>query len=103
MEQMGQRLSILLSRNRNCTIIEVSNSELVARALSVFWIAGCLSVLVDLDHLWSILGLEEPFNLTGWPSRPLHHPVVFVLYAIICGLLVVALINGWNVDVLVRD
>ena len=82
---------------------EVNDNELVARALLVFWSCGIVSVLVDLDHIWSRLGLEEPFNLTGWIGRPLHHPVAFVLLGIICGVLTVALINGWNVHVPVRS
>lgn len=84
-------------------MIEVSNSELVARTLLVFWIAGCLSVLVDVDHLWQRLGMEEPFNLTGWIGRPFHHPMVYMLLGILCGVLVVALVDGWNVSLSVRD
>ena len=83
--------------------MEVSNSELVARTLLVFWIAGFLSVLVDLDHLWKYSGLEEPFNLTGWIGRPFHHPMVYMLLGILCGVLVVALVSRWNVSLSVRD
>ena len=82
---------------------EVSNSELVARTLLVFWVGGCLSVLVDLDHLWQRLGMEEPFNLTGWVGRPLHHPVVYLLLGLLCGVLVVTFIHGWDVPLSVRS
>ena len=82
---------------------EASNSELVARTLLVFWVAGILSVLVDLDHFWKYSGLEEPFNLTGWIGRPFHHPMVYMLLGILCGVLVVALVDGRNVSLSVRD
>jgi len=78
---------------------EVTNNGMVARALFVFWIAGCLSVLVDLDHVWKYAGLEEPVNFTGWIGRPFHHPVVFVLYAVVCGLFVLAFVSRWDVSV----
>lgn len=81
---------------------EVNNNELVARTLLVFWVAGCASVLVDLDHIWSRLGLEEPFNLTGWIGRPFHHPVVCGLFGIVCAVLMVALVSRWNVSVSLR-
>lgn len=83
--------------------MEVSNNEFIARTLLVFWIAGCLSVLVDLDHLWKLVGVEAPLNLTDWVGRPLHHPVVFMLYAIICGLLTVAFVSRRNDTMDVRD
>ena len=82
---------------------EVGNSELVARTLLVFWVAGCLSVLVDLDHFWKYSGLEEPLNLTGWIGRPFHHPVVYLLLGIICGVLVTAFVSRRNVPISVRS
>lgn len=77
---------------------EVSNSELVARTLLVFWVAGCASVLVDFDHFWKYSGLEEPINFTGWIGRPFHYPVVFGLFGIICAVFMVALVSRWNVS-----
>lgn len=82
---------------------EVTNAELVGRTLAVGWACGIISFLCDLDHAWSRLGLEEPFNFTGWVGRPAHTPLVFLLYAVIGGLIILALTKRWDVDVPVRD
>ncbi len=75
----------------------VSNSELLFRTLLGFWVIGLSSALLDLDHTWSYLGFEEPINLTGWPGRPLHHPVVLLLVSVLLGILLVSLGYGRNV------
>jgi len=77
----------------------VSNSELLFRTLLGFWAIGLSSALLDLDHSWRYLGLEEPINLTGWPGRPLHHPVVLLLVSIVLGIVLVSLGYGRNVAV----
>ena len=75
----------------------VSNSELLFRTLLGFWVIGLSSALLDLDHTWSYLGLEEPINFTGWSGRPLHHPVVLLLVSVFLGILLVSLGYGRNV------
>lgn len=77
----------------------VSNSELLYRAFLCFWLAGLSSALLDLDHSWKYFRMEEPFNLTGWFGRPLHHPVVLLLVSLIFGVILVALGHGRNVAV----
>ena len=77
----------------------VSNSELLFRTLLGFWVIGLSSALLDLDHTWSYLGFEEPINLTGWPGRPLHHPVVLLLVSVLLGIVLVSLGYGRNVVV----
>lgn len=49
-------------------------------AFLVFGIAGCLSVLLDLDHL-------IPFKYTGvsvWDFRPLHRPIAILCCIVLC-------------------
>jgi len=77
----------------------VTNSELLFRTLLCFWVVGLSSALVDLDHSWIYLSLEEPINLTGWPGRPFHHPVVLLLVSLVFGVILVALGLGRNVAV----
>jgi len=77
----------------------VSNSELLFRTLLGFWVIGLSSALLDLDHTWSYLGLEEPFNLTGWSGRPLHHPVVLLLVSVLLGIVLVSLGYGRNMAI----
>lgn len=81
---------------------EVGNSEFIARAFSMFWFGGIISVLVDVDHVWSILGLEEPYSLTGIYGRPFHHPVAYLLLGIICGVLVATSITRWIISASAR-
>jgi len=77
----------------------VNNSELLYRAFLCFWLTGLSSALLDLDHIWKYFGMEEPFNLTGWFGRPLHHPMVLLLVSIILGGVLVALGLGRNVAI----
>ncbi|MFW9888138.1 MAG: hypothetical protein ACFFER_08150 [Candidatus Thorarchaeota archaeon] len=77
----------------------VINSELLYRAFLCFWLTGLSSALLDLDHSWKYFGMEEPFNLTGWFGRPLHHPVVLLLVSLILGGILVTFGLGRNVAV----
>ena len=77
----------------------VSKDEFIFRALLVFGICGITSAMLDLDHTWKYLGLEEPFNLTGWYGRPVHHPVVLLLVSIVLGIVLVSLGYGRNVAI----
>lgn len=58
--------------------------------LFIFGICGAVSVLADLDHIWKIFGMEEPINLTYFPGRALHTPLVFILYGVIAGCIIFA-------------
>ena len=77
----------------------VTNSELLFRTLLCFWVVGLSSALVDLDHSWIYLSLEEPINLTGWPGRPFHHPLVLLLVSVVLGIVLVSLGYGRDVAV----
>lgn len=68
--------------------------------------SGVCSVLYDLDHSLFILGLREPFNLSGQLGRPWHDPIFCIAFALLYLLLIVALTNGWirsMVKILVVD
>jgi hypothetical protein len=52
-------------------------------ALLIVWIFGSISVLVDLDSIWKILGITSPFNFTLLEGRDFHTPLLFVLFACI--------------------
>ena len=68
------------------------------RNLQLFhlWIFGVASVLLDLDHIISLLqkGLAVNwFNITHLADRPLHLPLLFLVgfmcciaFALVCGL-----------------
>lgn len=62
-------------------------------ALYIFCICGFVGFSVDLDHIWSIFGIPEPFTLTGWDSRPFHTALVFIMVAFIAGGIITALTN----------
>jgi hypothetical protein len=64
--------------------------------LLIFGICGIVSVLADLDHIWKILGLEEPINLTYYPGRALHTTLVFILYGCIAGCIAFAYAHRQN-------
>ena len=73
--------------------------ELINEALFVFWIAGSFSVLLDMDHIWFRLGRKEPVNVTHWPGRTLHHPVIFIVFSLICGFIASTFIYGFYVSI----
>ena len=53
--------------------------------LFVFGFCGVTGVLVDLDHIWKIFGMAEPFSLTWFVGRALHTTLVFILYGVVAG------------------
>lgn len=63
-----------------------------SRTFLVFWVAGCTSVLVDLDHIpaW-VLGITEE-------GRLLHNRLVFLVIAICVCWITLALVARWNLD-----
>ena len=72
--------------------------------LFVFGFCGIVSVFTGLDHIWKILGLEEPFTLTWFPGRCLHTTLVFILYGVIPGSIAFAYANRqgyfrWSMDI----
>jgi len=67
------------------------NNELVGRAFRNGVGCGIVSILADFDHIWSQLGIEEPVNYTGWIGRPLHHPIIFLCYALLYAAIATAI------------
>lgn len=65
--------------------------------LAFAWKLGILgflfSCLVDWDHIWYfVLKVPDPINLTGIQGRPFHTPFVFLLYAMVVSLGIVAFV-----------
>ena len=72
--------------------------------LFIFGICGLVGILVDLDHIWKILELEEPFTLTWFVGRAFHTTLVFILYGVIAGCITYAYANRqgffrWSVGI----
>ena len=63
-------------------------------ALYIFCICGIVGILIDLDHIWDIFGLQAPINFSGWNSRPFHTPLVFVMAGLIASGIITALTYG---------
>lgn len=61
-----------------------------ADALHVFWIVGIGSVLLDLDHLWKVLGLEAPISFTYFAGRDFHTPLIFIITGCFFGIVFTA-------------
>jgi len=61
-------------------------------AFYIFWIGGIISVLCDADHIWSIFGLPTPewINFSGWESRALHTPLLFILIGCIAWVCIIS-------------
>lgn len=73
--------------------------EFITEALFVFWFIGAWAVLLDVDHIWMRLGRAEPLNITNWPGRCFHHPIIFLLCSIIVGCFIFAPLYGLYVQV----
>ena len=74
--------------------------------LGVAWKCGLLGLIfsctLDWDHIWFfILKVPDPINLTGIPGRPFHTGAVFLLYALVVSLGILAFIvrrNGGDLE-----
>jgi len=73
--------------------------ELLSSSLFIFWFVGSFSVLLDMDHIWMRFGRTEPINITHWPGRCLHHPIVFLLFSIFIGWFIFAPLYGFYVQI----
>ena len=73
--------------------------ELITQTLFLLWIFGCISVLADLDHIWFRLGRDEPFNVTHWPGRCLHHPVIYLVISLLLGIFILPSVFRFYVQV----
>lgn len=61
-------------------------------AFYIVWVAGLTSVLCDADHIWMVFGLSTPewINFSGWESRALHTPLLFVLIGCIAWVCIIS-------------
>ena len=73
--------------------------EPLNEALFVFWIFGCISVLADMDHIWFRLGRVAPVNVSHWPGRTLHHPIIYFVLSIVLGIFVLPFVYGYYVQI----
>ena len=67
------------------------------KRLALAWKCGVLGLVyscaLDWDHIWVwLLEVAPPINITGIQGRPFHHPVVFLLYAVVVSVGVVAFV-----------
>lgn len=69
-------------------------------ALFVFWVCGSFSVLLDLDHIWTLFKRVCPVRLSESYGRPLHTRVVFSLVSCLVGIVVVTFANGLYAGIL---
>jgi hypothetical protein len=63
---------------------------IVVSALFIFGLFGVPSLLVDVDHIWKILGITSPVNFTIVEGRDIHTPLLFVMSACIFSIIVTA-------------
>jgi hypothetical protein len=67
----------------------------IAYTLFVFWVCGSLSVLVDIDHIWTILERVSPIRFSESYGRPFHTRIVFIVVACIICFSIITLGNGF--------
>jgi len=60
----------------------------IISALCIFGIFGLLSVSVDLDSIWKILGISAPIDFTDTAGRNFHTALLFILFA--CSFSIIA-------------
>ena len=63
-------------------------------AFYIFCICGAVGLLIDLDHVWDIFGLQAPINFSGWNSRPFHTPLVVIMVGLIASGIIAAFTYG---------
>jgi len=65
--------------------------EIVAKffsAFCIFGIVGFVSVLVDMDSIWKVLGITSPLNFTIVEGRDFHTPLLFILIACVASIII---------------
>ena len=72
----------------------MNKHEWFVRTFSLFVILGMYSILLDVDHFFSIFGLEEPWNFSGWYGRPFHTILCFIVIMLIVVCIYVTPTNG---------
>ena len=75
---------------------------LISYTLFIFWIGGCLSICVDIDHIFVIFGRKPPIKLSDSFGRPFHTRAIFTFVAIVGSFIVVTLANGFYREILFR-
>jgi hypothetical protein len=73
--------------------------EFINISLFIFWISGCISILVDMDHIWGRTGREPPVNYSKWKTRPLHTSGIFLIVAILYSIFICTFIFRFYVQV----
>jgi hypothetical protein len=71
-------------KNEN-TMEEKGEKEIIGiilYSLFIFWFGGCISVLVDLDHIFVLIGRKPPYKFSESYGRPFHTRGIFIGIAV---------------------
>jgi len=55
---------------------------IIIYTLFVFWVCGIVSVFIDIDHIFVLIGRKSPIKLSESYGRPFHSRIVFALVAV---------------------
>lgn len=56
--------------------------------LLIFGILGAVSVSVDVDSIWKILGISAPVDFTHTEGRNVHTTLLFIIFACIISIII---------------
>jgi len=67
----------------------------VAMAFFMFWICGITSILLDVDHIWSLFKAAEPINIGIEYGRPFHNIILYFIFSFIAGIILTPLVSRY--------
>ena len=72
----------------------------ISYALFIFWCCGTISIFVDVDHVWSLLGKESSIRFSDSFGRPFHTRTIFTIIAVFASFIMVTFGNGFYREIL---
>jgi hypothetical protein len=75
---------------------------IIVYTLFVFWVCGCVSVFIDIDHIYSLIGRRPPFKISESYGRPFHSRTIFALVACGISFIIAAFLDGLYRAILLR-
>lgn len=68
---------------------------IIAYSLFIFWMCGIISILIDCDHIFCLIGRKPCIKFSESYGRPFHTRTIFILVAFFVSIFVVSYVYGF--------
>jgi hypothetical protein len=73
---------------------------IITYALFIFWIGGIVSIFIDSDHIFGLIGRKPSFKFSETYGRPFHTRTIFILVAYVISFFMGTFIYGFYKGIL---